>query len=140
MTTDGGPFCSADDANVLDGKNCKEQVLVGAVVPILIHCARVSNVQSWAAWCRDTCVLTVMLRVELRIEKIAKRWELLLDWEKVGREKDVGDLAALSNGTNLKVGAGQTTKRGDFTGPSVTQSSRLTARQRLTEGALRWLD
>lgn len=47
MTTDSSPFCSADDTNVLNGKNCKEQVLVGAVVPVLIHCEKSLN--SWGA-------------------------------------------------------------------------------------------
>lgn len=37
MVANGGPFCSADDADVLDGKNGEKEVLVGPVVPILVH-------------------------------------------------------------------------------------------------------
>ena len=28
------PFRTTDDANVLDGQNCKEQIFIGAIVPI----------------------------------------------------------------------------------------------------------
>jgi hypothetical protein len=31
------PFRAADDANVLDGQDGEEEVLVGPVVPILVH-------------------------------------------------------------------------------------------------------
>jgi hypothetical protein len=35
VIANGGPFRAADDADILDGKNGEEEVLVGAVVPIL---------------------------------------------------------------------------------------------------------
>ena len=37
MIADGGPFSSADDANLLDTQNGKEQVFICAVSPILVH-------------------------------------------------------------------------------------------------------
>ncbi len=37
MVADGGPFGAADDADVLDRQDGEEQVLVGAVVPVLVH-------------------------------------------------------------------------------------------------------
>lgn len=37
MVADGGPFAATDDANVLDGQDGEEQVLVGPVVPVLVH-------------------------------------------------------------------------------------------------------
>lgn len=36
MVTNGGPFRATDDADVFDGQNGKEQVLVCAIVPILV--------------------------------------------------------------------------------------------------------
>lgn len=36
MIANGGPFRAADDANVLYRENGKEQVLIGAVIPILV--------------------------------------------------------------------------------------------------------
>ena len=36
MVTDSCPFRTADDANVLDRQNSKEQILVCAVVPVLV--------------------------------------------------------------------------------------------------------
>ena len=32
-----GPFRAADDANVLDGQDGKEEVLIGSVIPVLVH-------------------------------------------------------------------------------------------------------
>lgn len=37
VVADGGPFRTADDANVLHGQDGKEQILVGSVIPIFIH-------------------------------------------------------------------------------------------------------
>ena len=37
MIADRGPVRAAYDANVLDGKNSEEKVLIGPIVPILIH-------------------------------------------------------------------------------------------------------
>lgn len=36
MVTDSSPFCTTDDANVFDGKNSEEQILVGPIIPILV--------------------------------------------------------------------------------------------------------
>jgi hypothetical protein len=35
VIADGCPFRTTDDPNVLDRQNCKEQILVGSIVPIL---------------------------------------------------------------------------------------------------------
>ena len=40
VVTDGRPFGPTDDANVLDGKDGEEEVLIGSVVPILVHLAK----------------------------------------------------------------------------------------------------
>jgi hypothetical protein len=32
-----GPFRAADDANILNGQDGEEQVLVGPVIPVLVH-------------------------------------------------------------------------------------------------------
>ena len=37
MVADGGPFSAADDPYVLNGQDGEEQVLVGPVVPVLVH-------------------------------------------------------------------------------------------------------
>ena len=37
MIADRGPIGAANHADVLDGQDGKEQVLVGPIVPILIH-------------------------------------------------------------------------------------------------------
>lgn len=37
VVANGGPFSSTDDTDVLDRKNSKKEVLVGSVVPILVH-------------------------------------------------------------------------------------------------------
>jgi len=37
VVANGGPFRAADDANVLDREDGKEQVLVGPVIPVLVH-------------------------------------------------------------------------------------------------------
>jgi hypothetical protein len=37
VVSDCRPFRAADDANVLDRQNGEEEVLVGPVVPILVH-------------------------------------------------------------------------------------------------------
>lgn len=37
MVADGGPFRAADDTDVLDRQDREEEVLVGAVIPILVH-------------------------------------------------------------------------------------------------------
>lgn len=35
VLANNGPFCAADDANVLDGQNCEEKILVRSIVPVL---------------------------------------------------------------------------------------------------------
>lgn len=47
--TNGCPFRTTDDPNVLDTKDCKEQVFVCSVVPVLVHIERV-KVGSWLRW------------------------------------------------------------------------------------------
>lgn len=37
MITDGGPFCSAYNANVFDGQDGEEQILICPVIPVLVH-------------------------------------------------------------------------------------------------------
>lgn len=37
VVTDGSPFCSTDDANILDGKDSEEQIFVGSIAPVLVH-------------------------------------------------------------------------------------------------------
>lgn len=37
MAADGRPFRSAYDADVLDGQDGEEQILVGAIIPVLVH-------------------------------------------------------------------------------------------------------
>lgn len=37
VVADGGPFRAADDADSLDREDGEEEVLVGAVVPVLVH-------------------------------------------------------------------------------------------------------
>lgn len=36
MSSNGGPFSTADDANVLNGQDSKEQILISPVIPILV--------------------------------------------------------------------------------------------------------
>lgn len=36
VVTNGDPFRTTDDADVLHGKNSEEEVLVGTVVPVLV--------------------------------------------------------------------------------------------------------
>lgn len=38
MVADGCPFRAGDDANVLHRQDGEEEVLVGPIIPILIHC------------------------------------------------------------------------------------------------------
>lgn len=45
MVTNGGPFCTADDANVFNRENGEEEILVGPVIPILIHDAESHRTQ-----------------------------------------------------------------------------------------------
>jgi len=40
MIADGGPFCAADDTDVLDTQNGEEEILIGSVVPVLVHGAQ----------------------------------------------------------------------------------------------------
>ena len=37
MVANGRPFGPADDTDILDGKDGEEQVLVGPIIPILVH-------------------------------------------------------------------------------------------------------
>lgn len=37
MITNGCPFRTADNANVLDGQNGEEQIFVCPVIPVLVH-------------------------------------------------------------------------------------------------------
>lgn len=37
MITDGGPFCSAYNANVFDGQDGEEQIFICPVIPVLVH-------------------------------------------------------------------------------------------------------
>lgn len=38
VVADGCPFRAGDDANVLHRQDGEEEVLVGPIIPILIHC------------------------------------------------------------------------------------------------------
>lgn len=37
MVTNGCPFCAAYYSDVFNGENCEEQILVGSVIPVLVH-------------------------------------------------------------------------------------------------------
>lgn len=46
MVPDRGPFPAADDANVLDGQDCEEQILIGTISPALAaHCGKAHHQQ-----------------------------------------------------------------------------------------------
>lgn len=37
MVANGCPFCAAYYSDVFNGENCEEQILVGSVIPVLVH-------------------------------------------------------------------------------------------------------
>lgn len=44
MVANRDPFCAADDANILDRQDGEEEVLIGPVVPVLVHlCSRAAR-------------------------------------------------------------------------------------------------
>ena len=52
MIADRGPVRAAYDANVLDGKNSEEKVLIGPIVPVLIHLVQQRGLLFENCYCR----------------------------------------------------------------------------------------
>lgn len=54
MVADGGPFCSANDSNVLDRENGEKEILVGPVIPVFVH-LRGGEARLKAQWVYKSC-------------------------------------------------------------------------------------